>query len=167
MQVRLGDLTRVGAGGGWGSPVQCLVCQWIDASVVFSVLVWVQEGNKRRKTEATDANAASSRSHAILEVTVCRSDKNHYRKQVQLLCYFQAAYLLEAKVMSICIITTASWNRSSILCCSNAHFLVHKSQCPLMGSGLGLAKTINFMPALSLGPNIYFMPATIWVCHVQ
>ena len=44
----------------------------------------LQEGNKRRKIEATDANAASSRSHAILEVTVVRSDKNHYRKQVGL-----------------------------------------------------------------------------------
>ena len=48
---------------------------------------WVtvlQEGNSRRKTESTDANAASSRSHAILEVTVCRSDRNHYQKQVRL-----------------------------------------------------------------------------------
>ena len=44
----------------------------------------MQEGNKRRKIEATDANAASSRSHAILEVTVCRSDRNHYKKQVSL-----------------------------------------------------------------------------------
>ena len=44
----------------------------------------LQEGNSRRKTESTDANAASSRSHAILEVTVCRSDRNHYQKQVQL-----------------------------------------------------------------------------------
>ena len=43
----------------------------------------LQEGNSRRKTESTDANAASSRSHAILEVTVCRSDRNHYQKQVQ------------------------------------------------------------------------------------
>ncbi len=42
----------------------------------------LQEGNSRRKTESTDANAASSRSHAILEVTVCRSDRNHYQKQV-------------------------------------------------------------------------------------
>lgn len=41
----------------------------------------IQEGNRRRKIEATDANAASSRSHAILEVTVCRSDRNHYKKQ--------------------------------------------------------------------------------------
>ena len=44
----------------------------------------LQEGNSRRKTESTDANAASSRSHAILEVTVCRSDRNHYQKQVRL-----------------------------------------------------------------------------------
>ena len=44
----------------------------------------LQEGNSRRKTESTDANAVSSRSHAILEVTVCRSDRNHYQKQVWL-----------------------------------------------------------------------------------
>ena len=46
------------------------------------VVTAMQEGNSRRKTESTDANAASSRSHAILEVTVCRSDRNHYQKQV-------------------------------------------------------------------------------------
>ena len=52
-------------------------------SVCMSVALCcgIQEGNRRRKIEATDANAASSRSHAILEVTVCRSDRNHYRKQ--------------------------------------------------------------------------------------
>eukprot|EP00891_Asterochloris_glomerata_P006209 jgi/Astpho2/6209/e_gw1.00088.44.1_t len=50
-----------------------------SAERIFSLL---QEGNSRRKTESTDANAASSRSHAILEVTVCRSDRNHYQKQV-------------------------------------------------------------------------------------
>ena len=42
----------------------------------------MQEGNARRKTESTDANDTSSRSHAVLEVVVCRSDKNHYQKQV-------------------------------------------------------------------------------------
>ncbi len=92
--------------------------------IVFTFLFWVQEGNKRRKTEATDANAASSRSHAILEVTVCRSDKNHYRKQVQLLCCFQAAHCLEAKVMTTCITTAATWYRSSILCCREIHLLL-------------------------------------------
>ncbi|DBA70138.1 TPA: hypothetical protein ACH3X2_012191 [Trebouxia sp. C0005] len=54
----------------------------VKVDSVDTIFALLQEGNKRRKTEATDANAASSRSHAILEVTVCRSDKNHYRKQV-------------------------------------------------------------------------------------
>jgi kinesin family protein 18/19 len=41
----------------------------------------LEEGNRRRKTEATDANAVSSRSHAVLEITVKRSPKNHYKVQ--------------------------------------------------------------------------------------
>lgn len=41
----------------------------------------LEEGNRRRKTEATDANAQSSRSHAVLEIAVKRSPKNHYRVQ--------------------------------------------------------------------------------------
>ncbi len=92
-------------------------CAWVTSQV------WVQEGNKRRKTEATDANAASSRSHAILEVTVCRSDKNHYRKQVELLCCFKAAHNLEAKFRLTRGITAALCYRSSILCCSDISFL--------------------------------------------
>ena len=56
----------------------------------------LQEGNRRRKTEATDANAASSRSHAILEVTVCRSDKNHYNKQV---CFHPSSCMDAASCM--------------------------------------------------------------------
>ena len=42
----------------------------------------LREGNLRRKTESTDANAVSSRSHAVLEIIVRRSDRNHYVKQV-------------------------------------------------------------------------------------
>ena len=34
----------------------------------------LQEGNTRRKTESTDANAVSSRSHAVLEVQVKRRE---------------------------------------------------------------------------------------------
>ena len=34
----------------------------------------LQEGNTRRKTESTDANAVSSRSHAVLEVQVRRKE---------------------------------------------------------------------------------------------
>lgn len=42
----------------------------------------LQEGNQRRKTDSTDANATSSRSHAVLEVTVRRSGCNNYRSSV-------------------------------------------------------------------------------------
>ncbi|KAK9804474.1 hypothetical protein WJX73_006365 [Symbiochloris irregularis] len=38
------------------------------------ILSLLQEGNTRRKTESTDANATSSRSHAVLEVTVVRRE---------------------------------------------------------------------------------------------
>ncbi|KAK9823105.1 hypothetical protein WJX72_000286 [[Myrmecia] bisecta] len=50
-----------------------------SAEKIFQLL---EEGNQRRKTESTDANATSSRSHAVLEIAVCRSDRNHYQKQV-------------------------------------------------------------------------------------
>eukprot|EP00798_Chlamydomonas_sp_ICE-L_P001068 gene1068-3926_t len=38
-------------------------------------------GNRRRKTESTDANAQSSRSHAVLEIMIRRTPKNHYKVQ--------------------------------------------------------------------------------------
>ena len=41
----------------------------------------VQEGNLRRKTESTDANAASSRSHAVLTVQVTKRQKLGFEKQ--------------------------------------------------------------------------------------
>ena len=50
-----------------------------SAEKIFQLL---REGNLRRKTESTDANAESSRSHAVLEIAVRRSDKNHYQKNV-------------------------------------------------------------------------------------
>ena len=50
-----------------------------SAEKIFQLL---REGNLRRKTESTDANAESSRSHAVLEIVVRRSDKNHYQKNV-------------------------------------------------------------------------------------
>ncbi|GAQ77849.1 Kinesin-like protein [Klebsormidium nitens] len=50
-----------------------------SADHIFALL---REGNKRRKTESTDANATSSRSHAVLEILCTRSDKNCYAKQV-------------------------------------------------------------------------------------
>ncbi|KAG1677565.1 hypothetical protein FOA52_014463 [Chlamydomonas sp. UWO 241] len=45
------------------------------------ILDLLEEGNRRRKTEATDANAHSSRSHAVLEITIKRTPRNHYRVQ--------------------------------------------------------------------------------------
>ena len=48
-----------------------------DENKIFQLL---REGNARRKTEETGANAVSSRSHAVLEIWVTRSDRNHYNK---------------------------------------------------------------------------------------
>lgn len=41
----------------------------LDANEVMRLL---QKGNKRRRTEATEANATSSRSHAVLQIYVER-----------------------------------------------------------------------------------------------
>lgn len=49
-----------------------------SAEKIFSLL---REGNLRRKTEATDANDTSSRSHAVLEIYVTRSDQNNYNRR--------------------------------------------------------------------------------------
>jgi len=38
----------------------------------------LEEGNKRRKTDSTDANATSSRSHAVLEIVVRRVPRDQY-----------------------------------------------------------------------------------------
>ncbi|OMO56379.1 hypothetical protein CCACVL1_26601 [Corchorus capsularis] len=46
------------------------------------ILELLNLGNSRRKTESTEANATSSRSHAVLEITVRRKQKNKYRNQV-------------------------------------------------------------------------------------
>jgi kinesin family protein 18/19 len=48
-----------------------------DETQIFSLL---RQGNARRKTEETGANAVSSRSHAVLEIWVTRSERNHYNK---------------------------------------------------------------------------------------
>ena len=48
-----------------------------DEREIFALL---KEGNARRKTEETGANSTSSRSHAVLEIWVTRSEKNHYDK---------------------------------------------------------------------------------------
>ncbi|KAF5187647.1 Kinesin-like protein, partial [Thalictrum thalictroides] len=46
------------------------------------ILELLNLGNSRRKTESTEANATSSRSHAVLEIMVKRKQKNKYRNQV-------------------------------------------------------------------------------------
>jgi kinesin family member 18/19 len=43
------------------------------------ILRLLDDGNARRKTERTDANSRSSRSHAVLEVHVRRTRRNHYK----------------------------------------------------------------------------------------
>ena len=48
-----------------------------DESQIFELL---RQGNARRKTEETGANAVSSRSHAVLEIWVTRSSRNHYNR---------------------------------------------------------------------------------------
>ncbi|XP_043709084.1 kinesin-like protein KIN-8B [Telopea speciosissima] len=45
------------------------------------ILELLNLGNSRRKTESTEANATSSRSHAVLEITVKRKQRNQYRNQ--------------------------------------------------------------------------------------
>ena len=40
-----------------------------------TVMDLLREGNLRRKTEPTEANATSSRSHAVLEINVARKDR--------------------------------------------------------------------------------------------
>ncbi|KAK8444043.1 hypothetical protein SEVIR_9G072200v4 [Setaria viridis] len=46
------------------------------------ILELLNIGNSRRKTESTEANATSSRSHAVLEITVKRKQKGQYGNQV-------------------------------------------------------------------------------------
>ncbi|KAJ4966279.1 hypothetical protein NE237_018128 [Protea cynaroides] len=46
------------------------------------ILALLNLGNSRRKTESTEANATSSRSHAVLEINVKRKQRNQYRNQV-------------------------------------------------------------------------------------
>ncbi|XP_026659921.2 kinesin-like protein KIN-8B isoform X3 [Phoenix dactylifera] len=46
------------------------------------ILELLNVGNSRRKTESTEANATSSRSHAVLEITVKRKQKTQYKSQI-------------------------------------------------------------------------------------
>ncbi|CAM6033689.1 unnamed protein product [Sphagnum compactum] len=46
------------------------------------ILELLTQGNSRRKTESTDANATSSRSHAVMEIIVRRRQRNQYRPHI-------------------------------------------------------------------------------------
>ncbi|KAG8098355.1 hypothetical protein GUJ93_ZPchr0013g36226 [Zizania palustris] len=46
------------------------------------ILELLNIGNSRRKTDSTEANSTSSRSHAVLEITVKRKQKGQYGSQV-------------------------------------------------------------------------------------
>ncbi|XP_022977209.1 kinesin-like protein KIN-8B isoform X2 [Cucurbita maxima] len=46
------------------------------------ILELLNMGNSRRKTESTEVNATSSRSHAVLEISVKRKGRNKYPNQV-------------------------------------------------------------------------------------
>lgn len=61
--------------------VQVAGLKYITVKTADDILDLLEEGNKRRKTEATDANAQSSRSHAVLEIVIKRTPRNHYRVQ--------------------------------------------------------------------------------------
>ena len=54
-----------------GATVQGL--QRIEVKNTDNVMDLLREGNLRRKTEPTEANAVSSRSHAVLEINVSRA----------------------------------------------------------------------------------------------
>ena len=49
--------------------------------IAVSIFLLLKEGNLRRKTESTDANAASSRSHAVLTARVTKRQRLGFEKQ--------------------------------------------------------------------------------------
>ncbi|OWM66152.1 hypothetical protein CDL15_Pgr013369 [Punica granatum] len=66
-------------------PTQGIVVAGLRSIKVRSadkILELLNLGNSRRKTESTEANATSSRSHAVLEITVKRRQKRKYPNQV-------------------------------------------------------------------------------------
>ncbi|GLU20197.1 hypothetical protein SLE2022_364080 [Rubroshorea leprosula] len=66
-------------------PEQGLIVAGLRCIKVHSadkILELLNLGNGRRKTESTEANATSSRSHAVLEINVRRKQRNKYRNQV-------------------------------------------------------------------------------------
>ncbi|PWA99413.1 P-loop containing nucleoside triphosphate hydrolases superfamily protein [Artemisia annua] len=54
----------------------------IKVNSADKIVELLKVGNSRRKTDSTDANETSSRSHAVLEITVLRKQKRKYRSQV-------------------------------------------------------------------------------------
>ncbi|PSS30648.1 Kinesin-like protein [Actinidia chinensis var. chinensis] len=56
--------------------LRCIKVQSAD-----KILELLNLGNSRRKTESTEANETSSRSHAVLEISVTRKQRNKYRSQ--------------------------------------------------------------------------------------
>ncbi|KAG9439877.1 hypothetical protein H6P81_020042 [Aristolochia fimbriata] len=66
-------------------PVQGIVVAGLKKIKVKSadrILELLNMGNSRRKTESTEANATSSRSHAVLEITVKRKQRGQYCSEV-------------------------------------------------------------------------------------
>ncbi|KAF7809981.1 kinesin-like protein KIN-8B [Senna tora] len=57
--------------------LRCIKVQTAD-----KILELLNLGNSRRKTESTEANATSSRSHAVLEITVKRKQRKKYQNQI-------------------------------------------------------------------------------------
>ncbi|XAR51435.1 Plus-end-directed kinesin ATPase [Bertholletia excelsa] len=57
--------------------LRCIKVQTADR-----ILELLNLGNSRRKMESTEANETSSRSHAVLEITVTKKQRNKYRHQV-------------------------------------------------------------------------------------
>nr|AMS24229.1 kinesin 8-I protein [Marsilea vestita] len=54
----------------------------VQVNSTAKILELLHVGNSRRKTEKTDANAISSRSHAVLEIMVKKFYRNHHGSQV-------------------------------------------------------------------------------------
>jgi len=54
----------------------------IEVATPEAIMTLLNQGNGRRKTESTDANKTSSRSHAVLEIGVEKRQKNQYQSEV-------------------------------------------------------------------------------------
>jgi Kinesin motor domain len=80
----------------------------LEVTSARDILKLLDDGNSRRKTERTDANARSSRSHAVLEVHVKRGRlRTHYK-----VCALHVQYLHYGQ----CVLR--NWNSASYESCS-------------------------------------------------